>query len=1212
MKLHRRADRRNVARKDAETERFAYGPTTPSEVVAEERAFTATIAALQDDLAALRSEFLRSVADTARLTRDLGEAQADRAAYDAALRQWRVAVSAALACRDFDPADQITTDLGVAAAAVRQFGLDLDFVNETIVSLLADVQFKQGQLVAIAESHSWRITAPLRRVRSKRVPGRTSAPIEACTAENDGTVPGVHVAMRSSPIKPSLVEPFPAEAAKAFDESMYLDVHPDVRAVVEAGDQPSGLHHYLHHGRSEGRISAGFAPYFGRTCTIEGLTAQAPGITAIGPMSVMSGLGVAARGYAAAAAAAGVLVETRDVDVYNGAHASQEVAWAPVSTRGTLLVQNADILPTFFANHDIRCLDNSYVFALWFWEQRGFRNEWFASFGAVDEVWVPSAFCREAVETVSPVRVTVVPPVVGLGAPTKWLSRRQLGMKKHAYTFLYVFDASSYLARKNPETCVQAFKAAFGSRTDVQLILKYHSANREETGIRELRDAIAEAPNILLISRRMSDRESWSLKAACDCFVSPHRSEGFGLNVAEAMSLGKPVIATDFSGTKDFVNAENGYPLSYRLTAVGQDIGPYLEGSVWAEPDIDELVDVMRHLAADPGQGVTKGRIAARVIEEKFSIRAVASHIARRHEELGLMAPGSALVSQIAATHTIAERHPLAEISPADRVLVSALPQRPTISVVVPVYNVEARWLRNCIESVRSQRYPYWELCLCDDASTRPETIAVLDEYRGTDPRIRIARLATNSRIAEATNFALTMTSGSFVAFLDNDDELHPDALLHVAEAILTDPDIDLIYTDEDKLDEDGRHCDDYHKPDWSPELLESCMYLLHMMAVRKSLLLEAGGLREDYDGAQDYDLALRLSRMTNEIHHIPEILYHWRKIAGSAAATVDAKPYALDRACAALRDHVERKYGSDAEVVSGALPGLWRVRRRKSSRPPVTVLIPTNNVTVELPGRGAVNLIDNLITSIELATDYTGVQVVVVDNNNLSLQQKQAFTAAGHQVASYAGSQSPFNFADKANFAFSLAETDVVVLLNDDMEVFDDDWLGALMDHAVNPEVGVVGAKLISADGRIQHAGVLGGVNGGTAHAFYGLPENHVGYNGFTHATRNYSMVTGACMATRKEVIDAVRGFDLRLKISYNDVDFCLSALQAGYRNVYTPHAVIRHFESMSIPRSAADAHESKYFREKWRRSRFLTEDPFYNPNLSKFHVDFRRVHPL
>ncbi|QDL98669.1 glycosyltransferase [Rhodopseudomonas palustris] len=518
------------------------------------------------------------------------------------------------------------------------------------------------------------------------------------------------------------------------------------------------------------------------------------------------------------------------------------------------------------------------------------------------------------------------------------------------------------------------------------------------------------------------------------------------------------------------------------------------------------------------------------------------------------------------------------------------------ISILVPVYNTPPDVLDATIQSVLAQTFSDWELCICDDCSTDPQTLSVLDSYKGTDRRIKIVRAPTNLNISRATNLCAEIATGEFVGFLDHDDVLEPDALAEVAAVLQRDADVDVLYTDEDKLEPDGSLTEPYFKPDWSPEHLTSVMYVLHFTVVRKSLFFDVGMLRHEFAGAQDYDLALRVCGRARKIVHIPKILYHWRKIPGSAAAAVDAKPAALINARAALLDYA-RQRDPEATVDLGQLHGLFRLNWSAGRRPdPVTLLILTDSRRRDVPGRGDILMVDHFIDSIFEKSTFRAFKIVVVDNGNLPADIRAKFEKLGVRVHSYAF-EPPFNFSNKANFSIDKVETEDVIILNDDLEVISPDWIEALLGFSRQPEIGAVGCRLRFADDRIQHAGIALGLTSPCGHIFYNRPADAPGYLGFTHLVRNYSAVTGAVLATTMSKLREVGGFDENLRIDYNDIDLCLRLGEKGYRIVYTPHAELYHFERSSSARNAPDDSDTANFVARWKG--VLQRDPHMNPNF-------------
>jgi GT2 family glycosyltransferase len=538
------------------------------------------------------------------------------------------------------------------------------------------------------------------------------------------------------------------------------------------------------------------------------------------------------------------------------------------------------------------------------------------------------------------------------------------------------------------------------------------------------------------------------------------------------------------------------------------------------------------------------------------------------------------------------------------RAELDALACQPLISVLTPVYNTPPELLRRMVQSVRDQLYPHWELCLADDASPKKETQAALASVSGADPRIRIVRLAANGGISAATNAALAAARGEFVALLDHDDELTADALLEVVKALNTSPDADVVYTDEDKLDFDGTHVEPFFKPDWSPDYLRSTMYLGHLVVYRRSILEEAGRFRSAFDGSQDYDVALRVTERTDRVVHVPRVAYHWRKTAGSAAGDTEAKPWGLQAARRALADHVSR-LPRPATIEDQPGDGFWRVRYEVAGSPLVSVIIPTDGRVAQMV-TGPRDLPLECIKSIVDRTDYPNYEIVLVDNGRLS-SELQAYIAQQPRIrrAIY-DATGPFNFANKVNFSARHAKGEHLLLLNDDTEVISPEWMRAMLEFSQQPEVGAVGAKLLFPDGRLQHVGVVLGIGGGACHVFSGHAGNTPGYFGSAWVIRNYSAVTGACCMTRRDVFDALGGFDERFATDFNDVDYCLRVRAKGLRIVATPFARLYHFEGATFGsrEHVVNPAEVALLSERW--GSVIAHDPYYNPNLTRTALDY------
>jgi GT2 family glycosyltransferase/glycosyltransferase involved in cell wall biosynthesis len=988
--------------------------------------------------------------------------------------------------------------------------------------------------------------------------------------------------------------------SNGFQSAAYAAQYPDVRAHI--GDDPRQLfEHWCTYGWKEGRIPFGLFPYRIRT-TSSAFWQRRDAITFYGFFDAQSGLGSASRAYRAALLQAGytissvtVSAEVRDGRFETSPDVRAESSEVDVSKRNKINIffLNADMIHRFFWDRRLHILDDSFNIGIWAWELAHFRPDWASTFGALDEIWVLSDFCRESVSSISPVPVITMPIPVEIKGEGDLLPRSYFRLADDVFIFGCFFDVGSTVERKNPELAVRAFIAAFGEREDVLLVLKYHGAHHYPDDVKKLHALTAGRANIRFFGRIFNDQELISFKSMIDCVVSPHRSEGFGLNLTEALLLGKTVIATNYSGNVDFMDDEDSYPVAYRLVELEKECGPYPPGALWAEPDFDDFVAKLGRVVVGRSEAEARARQGKERILRNYSTETIGNRLKARLDELEILSGRGKFTKSWKAGVNFTYQYITTE--------------GPKISVVVPVYDIEPSLLAKCVNSVVEQTYQNWELILHDDGSTRPDTITEVGRYKGIDPRLKVSFGAKNHGIAEATNAAIAFSSGEFIAFLDNDDELAPTALAEMAAAIQKNKDVDLLYSDEDKIDLDGSYCDHYYKPDWSPEHLESVMYLLHLLVARRSILLSIGGLRTRFSGAQDYDLALRVSRVARNIVHVPKILYHWRKIPGSAAAQVDAKPYGLERGKEALQDYLYAS-GRDAVVVPGLLPGLFRVRDAIRPGLPVTLAIVAGNRVADVAGRGMINIFDHFLNSIlERTKTSCSLRILAVDDANFTQAQRLHVSRNGGEVVSYDGSRSPFNFSRKVNFALKHVKTELVILLNDDMEVISPDWVDALVELAQRPTTGAVGARLLYADNRVQHCGIVLGINGHAAHVYHQAPADRVGYNAYTHLIRNYLAVTGACMAIRMSLIDEVGGFDEALAVEYNDIDFCLRLHSAGYRNVYTPFSQLYHFEGTSLKRTNINETDHQLFAQRWRR--YLNCDPFYNPNLTRQRLDFSQV---
>ncbi|MEI6233453.1 MAG: glycosyltransferase [Planctomycetota bacterium] len=515
----------------------------------------------------------------------------------------------------------------------------------------------------------------------------------------------------------------------------------------------------------------------------------------------------------------------------------------------------------------------------------------------------------------------------------------------------------------------------------------------------------------------------------------------------------------------------------------------------------------------------------------------------------------------------------------------------PTISLIMPVYNVPETYLRKAVDSVLNQIYPRWELCIADDCSSAPHIRTVLDEYTKKDARIKVVYRPKNGHISAASNSALELVTGEFIATLDNDDELTEHALFEVAKALVKDPTLDFIYSDEDKIDMTGRHVEPFFKPDWSPEYFLACMYTCHLSAYRTALVREIGGYRSSMDTAQDYDLVLRIIEKTNRVLHIQDVLYHWRMLPTSTASGSSAKPKAHVTAQRALQEHIER-LGARGRVEDGPAPGFHRVRFEIVGKPKVSIIIPSTCKAKIIDGV-EVNYLDRCVASIFEKSTWREFEVIVMDRNQMPAEMEARYSKLGVRRVTY---DEGFNWSRVNNLGAKHATGSHLLFMNDDMEVITPDWLESMLEFSQRDGVGAVGAKLIFPDGRLQHAGVVV-MRGKPGHPYYCFPGGDPGYFFGNAVHKNFIAVTGACLMTRKDYYESVGGLNEEFPLNYNDVDYCMKLVASGLRVVYSPHAQLFHFESLSRPKGV-EPREIERFEKLWL-GRF-PDDPYFNPQLT------------
>lgn len=528
----------------------------------------------------------------------------------------------------------------------------------------------------------------------------------------------------------------------------------------------------------------------------------------------------------------------------------------------------------------------------------------------------------------------------------------------------------------------------------------------------------------------------------------------------------------------------------------------------------------------------------------------------------------------------------------------------PTISIVVPLFNTPETYLRSMIDSVMNQTYEKWELCLSDGGGKEYGLSDILEDYAKKDCRIKYISGSEKLNIARNTNRALTLCSGSYIAFMDHDDLLAENALFECVSYINKNKDGDLFYTDEDKVSGNGKKFFQPHfKPDFNKDLLLSMNYICHLVVVKRELLLKVGMIKETYEGAQDYDFLLRCIEKTNNIIHIPEILYHWRCHENSTAQGVGKKQYAVKSGRKALQDYFNRNE-IDAEVTLTESEGIYRVKYALIEFPKVSIIIPNKDHISDL---------NKCLEAIRNKAGYNNYEILVIENNSEALETFEFYKKIQNEFSNINVLfwEGKFNYAAINNWGAKQAKGEYILFLNNDVEWISDNFLAEMVSVALRKEVGIVGNLLYFPDNTVQHAGVVMGYSGIAGHAFIGTPRGKAGYFSRIICMQNYSAVTAACMMIRKEVFQVVEGFDESFEVAFNDVDLCLRVLEKGKKIVYDPYAQAYHHESKTRGSDNTVANIERFEREKRllinRWGKYIEDgDPYYNKNLTLSRPDF------
>lgn len=583
--------------------------------------------------------------------------------------------------------------------------------------------------------------------------------------------------------------------------------------------------------------------------------------------------------------------------------------------------------------------------------------------------------------------------------------------------------------------------------------------------------------------------------------------------------------------------------------------------------------------------------------------------IKRSYYQFGTTSTIKKIFGKLIKRDTISYRSWYKMQCPSKRVLAAQRKQKfaymPKVSIVVPLYKTPKKYLIEMIESVKEQSYSNWELCLSDGSGANSSIKTLLKKYENEDKRIKVVYNEKPLQISDNTNQALNIATGDFIAFFDHDDLLALNALFECVLELNKNKDIDIIYTDEDKIDMNGKeHFMPHFKTDFNIDMLRSTNYICHFFVVKRHIYEQVGMLNHEFDGAQDYDFVLRCIEKTKNIQHIPKILYHWRAHKDSTAGNPESKGYAFLAGARAVQAHYDR-LGINAEVSTTELNGVYRTKYKLAEQPLISVVIPNKDHRNDL---------DKCLRSLRDKNKYTNLEYIIVENNS---EEKETFDfykeleESDSKVKVVYWEGQGFNYPSINNFGVSQAKGDYILFLNNDTEILNEDCIEEMLGFCMRDDVGAVGARLYYEDETIQHAGVIVGLGGIAGHAFPGAARNDPGYFGRIVMAQDYSAVTAACMMVKKNVFEEVDGFDERYAVAFNDVDFCLKVRKAGYLVVYNPYAELKHYESKS--RGYEDSEEKvqrfgsevTLFANRWKE--FLEKgDPYYSPNLTLDKNDF------
>ncbi len=947
---------------------------------------------------------------------------------------------------------------------------------------------------------------------------------------------------------------------EGFDAAGYLFANPDVRRAV--GDDPvAAAAHWQDHGRIEGRLRRGVAAHAARRADPLAVFAKPFGLNVFGPFAAATGLGTAARNLVRALRAADLPFELFPFDVQTGAPRLPlaEADHRP-RYRVNLILANADQMAGLLAVYPPGSFDDAYTIALWAWELAAFRPDWFECFGAVDEVWSNSAFEVEAIAAVAPVPVRKVRLPVLAQSAGREAGRAAFGVPEGHVVFLVAFDVGSTSARKNPLLAVEAFREAFGPDEPVFLLVKFHSSSLEPQVTREVSLALRGMTNVLVVAERVSEAEMALLRAAVDCYVSAHRAEGYGLNIAEFLALGRPVIATGYSGNCEFLDERTGYPIGYHLAEVGTQVGPYLPHYVWAEPDRAALIAAMRRVVAEPAEAAARAAAGAARMAELFGPAVIGHEVAARLAALGLDQASPPFLHLLGRTRSLRLPPLLVEHDPAELQAIAALGEhRPLFSVLLPGAPEASNPLTASLAAILIQTYPLWEVVAL--TSSAIPAADGLERLRGWDPRVRLRAAPARAGLAARLLAALEMSTGDWVVLMPPGDVVSPGTLLQLAEALTPGhpsaarlagaPPLDALYADSHLVDAEGTVIGHAFRPEFSPDLLEAANYAGALLAIRKSTLLAviaeapddrwAGGAdvpaptspAEPDEAVCVYALLLALLRRRAAIGHVAAPLYQ------ALAHRPPPLPALLQ---ATLERHARLAYGEAARVEPGLRPATFRLRRPLGVRPRLALLL------LAAPAGAPAEACRQLQAALAelLPEGLAGTDVRLVGDAALAALLPPEIRVIEPDAAA--------GYAARANLALRQARAEHVVILADIPHGAEPGWLEALLEPLQDADVGLVGGRVVGSDGQTRQGAAMLGPTGPMP--LRPAAEAEADYGWLDAVTRNVSVLGAGCIAFRRSVLAELGGFAPALPAGLAVADCCVRAAASAYRIVDTPFA--------------------------------------------------------